>query len=66
MNDTRIPKLVYEWELEVRRCRGRQLILGNMAYIRLREILASQQRMLKIEIDGGLSSVRGKIDYVFG
>ena len=40
--------------------------LGNRAYIRLGGILKSQQRMLNIDFDGGLSSWEGKIDSVYG
>ena len=63
MDDTRIPKMVYEWELEERkRRRVRQPMSINRAYITLCGTLTSQQRKLKVEIDGGLSLMEEEIE----
>ena len=57
MNDNRIQRMVYEWELEGRRRRGQQAFLGNTSDYEELDITREDA----LETDGELSSIGKRI-----
>ena len=70
MNDTGIPKVIYEWELEGKKKEEKKTTTDVLETVHtsvysLEVILALQHRMLNIEIYGELSLMDREIDYIF-